>query len=151
MGKNRLLIVFTGVIILLLLASCTYDYFKDETNYQVYVPEVVDNKVSDCRVLVYDETGVLVGARYEAAPWKDPRMRAGLFSFRLPPGEYKVYCYTNTDSLSFVEEQQLETSAFMLNNSDSGENHYVHPSDVLFQKFVPVIDHPGILRTDTVE
>ena len=39
MGKNRLLIVFTGVIIL--LASCTYDYFKDETNYQVYVPEVV--------------------------------------------------------------------------------------------------------------
>ena len=72
MGKNRLLIVFTGVIILLLLASCTYDYFKDETNYQVYVPEVVDNKVSDCRVLVYDETGTLVGARYEAAPWKDP-------------------------------------------------------------------------------
>ena len=54
MGKNRLLIAFTGVIILLLLASCTYDYFKDETNYQVYVPEVVDNKVSDCRVLVYD-------------------------------------------------------------------------------------------------
>ena len=60
MGKNRLLIVFTGVIIQLLLASCTYDYFKDETNYQVYVPEVVDNKVSDCRVLVYDETGTLV-------------------------------------------------------------------------------------------
>ena len=89
MGKNRLLIVFTGVIILLLLASCTYDYFKDETNYQVYVPEVVDNKVSDCRVLVYDETGVLVGARYEAAPWKDPRMRAGLFSFRLPPVNIK--------------------------------------------------------------
>ena len=39
MGKNRLLIVFTGVIIRLLLASCTYDYFKDETNYQVYVPK----------------------------------------------------------------------------------------------------------------
>ena len=39
------------------------------------------------------------------------------------------YCYTNTDRLSFVDEQQLETSAFMLNNSDSGENHYVHPSD----------------------
>ena len=55
MGKNRLLIAFTGVIILLLLASCTYDYFKDETNYQVYVPEVVDNKVSDCRVLTRQE------------------------------------------------------------------------------------------------
>ncbi len=151
MGKNRLLIVFTGVIILLMFTSCTYDYFKDETNYQVYVPEVVDNKVSDCRVLVYDETGVLAGMRYATAPWKDPRMKTGLFSFRLPPGEYKVYCYTNTDSLTFLGEQHLETSAFMLNSSVSGENHYVHPSEVLFQKFMPVIDHPGILHTDTVE
>ena len=38
MRKNRLLIVlFTGVAVLLSLASCTYDYFEDETNYQVFV------------------------------------------------------------------------------------------------------------------
>lgn len=102
MRKNRLLIVlFTGVAVLLSLASCTYDYFEDETNYQVFVPEVLNKTVSDCRVLVYNDAGTLVGARYATSPWdKDPRMEAGLFSFRLTPGEYKVYCYTNTDSLT---------------------------------------------------
>ena len=60
MRKNRLLIVlFTGVAVLLSLASCTYDYFEDETNYQVFVPEVLNKTVSDCRVLVYNDAGTL--------------------------------------------------------------------------------------------
>ena len=151
MRKNRLLIVlFTGVAVLLSLASCTYDYFEDETNYQVFVPEVLNKTVSDCRVLVYNDAGTLVGARYATSPWdKDPRMEAGLFSFRLTPGEYKVYCYTNTDSLTFVDGQHLDASAFILKSSSTGPNRYVQPSDILFQKFVPAIVHPGILQTDT--
>lgn len=121
MRKNRLLIVlFTGVAVLLSLASCTYDYFEDETNYQVFVPEVLNKTVSDCRVLVYNDAGTLVGARYATSPWdKDPRMEAGLFSFRLTPGEYKVYCYTNTDSLTFVDGQHLDASAFILKSSST--------------------------------
>ncbi len=151
MRKNRLLIVlFTGVAVLLSLASCTYDYFEDETNYQVFVPEVLNKTVSDCRVLVYNDAGTLLGARYATSPWdKDPRMEAGLFSFRLTPGEYKVYCYTNTDSLTFVDGQHLDASAFILKSSSTGPNRYVQPSDILFQKFVPAIVHPGILQTDT--
>lgn len=127
MRKNRLLIVlFTGVAVLLSLASCTYDYFEDETNYQVFVPEVLNKTVSDCRVLVYNDAGTLVGARYATSPWdKDPRMEAGLFSFRLTPGEYKVYCYTNTDSLTFVDGQHLDASAFILKSSSTGPNRYV--------------------------
>lgn len=94
--------------------------------------------------------GTLVGARYATSPWdKDPRMEAGLFSFRLTPGEYKVYCYTNTDSLTFVDGQHLDASAFILKSSSTGPNRYVQPSDILFQKFVPAIVHPGILQTDT--
>ena len=76
-------------------------------------------------------------------------MEAGLFSFRLTPGEYKVYCYTNTDSLTFVDGQHLDASAFILKSSSTGPNRYVQPSDILFQKFVPAIVHPGILQTDT--
>ncbi|WP_291528016.1 hypothetical protein [Bacteroides sp. UBA939] len=154
MSKNGLLIVlFTQVVALLWFTSCTYDYFEDETTYQVFVPEVLNNTVSDCRVLVYNTTGALVATRYAIYPdWnKDPRMAAGLFSFKLPPGEYSVYCYTNTDSIRFVDEHHTEASAFILKGHPLGDNHYVHPSDIHYQKFASVIKHPGILVTDTAQ
>lgn len=151
MRKNRVLIILlVSVVFLLWLASCTYDYFEDETNYQVFVPEVLNKTVSDCRVLVYDNAGALAGERYATSPWdKDPRIATGLFSFRLPPGEYKVYCYTNMDSLSFVDGQHLDYSAFILKSSPSGDNHYIQPSDIQFQRFAPAVIHTGVLQTDT--
>lgn len=152
MRKNRLLIVLlTSVTVILSFASCTYDYFVDETNYLVFVPEVLDKTVSDCRVMVYDDAGTLVGSRYASSPWdKDPRMAIGEFCFRLPPGEYKVYCYTNTDSLSFVDLQSLENSAFRLKESAWKEGGYAQPSDIFYQKLTPAIEHPALLYTDTV-
>ncbi len=152
MGKNRLLVVlFTQAVMLLWFTSCTFDYFEDETTYQVFVPEVLDNAVSDCRVLVYDKAGTLVDTRHGIGPhWGgDPRMAAGLFTFQLVPGEYDVYCYTNTDSLSFVDNRRMETSAFVLNNHPAEDGFYVHPSELMFQKRSPVLPHPGILLTDT--
>ncbi len=150
MRKNRLLIVLFIGVTTLFLTSCTYDYFEDETNYQVFVPEVLNRTVSDCHVLVYNDAGVLVATRYAVSPWTEtPRMASGLFGFRLQPGAYKVYCYTNTDSVSFIDKQNLDNSAFVLQSSSSGQHHYVQPLDILFQKFVPVIEHPGILKTDT--
>lgn len=151
MRKNRLLIVvFTSVAVILSFISCM-DYFEDETNYLVFVPEVLDKTVSDCRVMVYDETGTLVGSRYASSPWdNDPRMAIGQFCFRLPPGEYKVYCYTNTDSLSFVDFESLETSAFKLKESVWAALGYAQPSDVFYQKLTPRIIQPGYLYTDTV-
>lgn len=151
MRKNRLLIVlFTTVTVILSFISCM-DYFEDETNYLVFVPQVLDKTVSDCRVMVYDDTGTLVGSRYASSPWdKDPRMAIGQFCFRLPPGEYKVYCYTNTDSLSFVDCESLETSAFKLKESAFGGQGYAQPSDVFYQKLASHVVHAGYLYTDTV-
>ncbi len=155
MSKNGLLVVlFTLVTTLLWFTSCTYDYFEDETTYQVFVPEVLNNTVSDCRVLVYNTTGALVATRYAAYPdWnKDPRMATGLFSFKLPPGEYDVYCYTNTDSLRFVEDHHIESSAFVLKEHPFDANYYVSPSDIHYQKYeAVVVKHPGLLVTDTVD
>lgn len=71
MRKNRLLIVLFIGVTALFLASCTYDYFEDETNYQLFVPEVLNKTVSDCRVLVYNNAGVLVGTRYATSPWDE--------------------------------------------------------------------------------
>ena len=152
MRKKRLLIVLcTYVALLLSFTACTYDYFEDETNYMVFVPEVLERTVSDCRIMVYDEAGTLVNARYAAAPWeKDARMNIGQFCFRLPPGGYKVYCYTNTDSLLFVEPESLETSAFRLKENSFGVVGYAQPSDVFFQKLTPTISEAGYLYTDTL-
>lgn len=153
MRKNRLLIVlFTCVTALFSIASCTYDYFEDETNYIVVVPEVLDNSIDDCRVMVYDAAGTLVKERYAAYPWNDgARIMRGEFTFRLPAGEYKVYCYTNTGGVTFVDNQNLETSAFTLNEENTNANTYVQPSDMFFQVLNRSIIHPGMMHTDTTE
>lgn len=152
MRKNGLLIVvlFTCISLVLGIVSCTYDYFEDEMNYKVFVPEILENSITDCRVMVYAEDGTLVKERYAAYPWgKDPREQAGIFSFRLLPGKYNVYCYTNTDSIAFRDVASLETAAFHLNEKNTENNTYVSPSDILYQLLTPTIVHPGIMIIDT--
>ena len=148
------MVLCSQVVALLWLTSCTYDYFEDETTYQVFVPEVLNNTVSDCRVMVYNTTGALVGSRYATYPeWnKDPRMAIGLFSFKLPPGEYNVFCYTNTDNIRFMDDHHTESSAFVLKDHPYDANYYMQPSDIHYQKFdAVVVKHPSILVTDTVD
>ncbi len=148
MRKISLLIM--AFISLSALFSCTYDYFEDETNYQLYVAEVANRTVSDCRVLVYNEAGELVGNRYVTAPWEDPRMSLGRFTFKLLPGKYRVFCYTNTDSISFTDEHNLQSSAFFLKGSAAGANHYAQPPrELTFHKSMPTIVHPNIIVFDT--
>lgn len=152
MREKRLLIVLcTYVTVFLSFMACTNDYFEDETNYLVFVPEVLERTVSDCRIMIYNEAGTLVGSRYAASPWdKDARMGIGQFCFRLPPGGYRVYCYTNTDSLSFVASESLETSAFKLKESTLDVPRHIQPSEMFFQKLTPTIAHAGYFYTDTL-
>lgn len=149
--NGLLIILFTCVSILFTYTACTYDYFVDETNYLVFVPEVKAKTVRDCRVMVYDANGNLVGEKYATNPFaNDERMVRGEFAFRLNPGEYNVYCYTNTDSVAFVDTRTYDTSAFQL-LTDGTENGYMQPSDMYFHKIKPNIIHPGILNTDTAD
>jgi len=101
--------------------------------------------------MVYDAAGNLVGEKYATHPFtNDERMVRGEFAFRLNPGEHSVYCYTNTDSLSFVDTRSYETSAFHL-LSQGADNEYMQPSDMFFHKSKPSIIHPGIINTDTTD
>jgi len=152
MRKQWLLIVFftTCITILLSYTACTYDYFEDETNYIVYVPEVKEKTIDGCRVMIYDGSGLLVGDKSTLTSTNDPKIEQGLFAFRLPVGDYKVYCYANIDGVSFADESAHETSAFTLSAHETGE-HYVQPSDVFFDILEHTVQHPGILRSDTTE
>ncbi|MEG0039173.1 MAG: hypothetical protein RR711_08370 [Bacteroides sp.] len=154
MRQNKLLIVlYTCWLACLSLTSCTYDYFEDETNYIVFVPEVMNNTVSDCRVMVYNEAGMLVKVRYASSPFdKDPRIAKGQFAFRLPVGgTYKVYGYTNTDSLLFTDSSSLDQAAFRLSDNVSGKQRYNQPPDLFVEKLTPSIIRPGYLYVDTLQ
>jgi hypothetical protein len=133
--------------ILLSYTACTYDYFEDETNYIVYVPEVRNKTVNSCRVLIYDKSGLLAGDKSVSSASNDPKLNLGLFTFRLPAGDYKVYCYANIDSISFSGEQSHETSAFSLPVHEEGT--YLQPSDVFYDKLEHTIRNPSIRYADT--
>ena len=153
MRKNRLLIVlFACIATFSAIVSCTYDYFEDETNYIVVVPGILDNSIEDCRVMVYDASGTLIKERYAASPWNtDQRIMRGEMTFRLPAGDYKVFCYTNTGGVAFVDNDNLETSAFTLNAHEDSTDEYKEPSEMLFQVLNRNVAHPGILHVDTVK
>ncbi|NDV84133.1 FimB/Mfa2 family fimbrial subunit [Bacteroides sp. 51] len=150
MRKQWLLIVFFTACIASIFSytACTYDYFVDETNYIVYIPEVKDKTIDGCRVMVYDKSGLLVGDKSTSTSTHDTKIPLGLFTFRLPVGDYKVYCYANTDGVAFSDENSYETSAFSLLSHETGDS-YSQPSDVFFDILEHTVKHPGILVSDT--
>lgn len=156
MKINKLLVVaLSSLLLASLYASCTYDYFVDETNYRVYVPEVANGLVSDCYVAVYDENGHLVRVRHAGWPNdNDPRTAIGIFSFHLQPGKYTTYCYANVGDMQLtgsksVDESFLAMKELTPSSGNPREHAYAQPSDVVFQKLTPEIGKTLQVKIDT--
>jgi hypothetical protein len=149
--KKLLAVALWGALLAGLHASCTYDYFVDETNYRVYVPEVANGQVSDCYVAVYDEGGQLVRVRRTGWPGdSDPRAALGIFSFHLPPGKYTTYCYANVGDMQLAGSQLASESFFAMKKLDpAGEHAYAQPADMTFQKLTPEIGKTLDVKVDT--
>jgi hypothetical protein len=143
-------------------ASCARTYFADATNYQVFVPGILDNTVADCHVLVYDSEGNLVRMRHAAQPFdNDPRIATGNISFALLPGEYTVFCYTDAGDLLFADTDRLETAS--LNGkkvehvaaknkfANYTDDAYARPPALSYQRFLPVIHGIKTLHVDTLD
>jgi hypothetical protein len=147
---NQLLaITLLGITVIGLPISCTYDYFVDETNYRVYVPEVANGTVSDCFVAVYDDKGQLMRSRRTGHSDRDPRVAMGIFSFRLPPGKYTTYCYANRGDMPIVEDGSEAQSFFAMQQLSSPEHAYTQPSEVNYQILKPEIKPDYKLKIDT--
>ncbi|MDR1415605.1 MAG: hypothetical protein LBI96_07325 [Odoribacteraceae bacterium] len=135
-----------------LLASCTYDYFVDESNYRVYVPEVASGMATNCYVAVYDEKGQLVRIRRTGWPGdSDPRAAAGVFSFHLPPGKYTAYCYANVGDMQMEGAKMLAESFVAMREIDAPprSHAYAQPSEMIFQKLTPEIGATFKQKVDT--
>lgn len=102
---------------LLYFSSCTYDYFEDETNYIVYVPKADENKrtdtynIKDLSIFIYNDE--LYKERYSYTPFtENPRSKLGNFNFRLYPGTYNVYCFSNLEDILFQDLNTFSTARF---------------------------------------
>lgn len=133
-------------------SSCTYDYFEDETNYVVYAPKA--NKeirtqtycIEDINIFIYN--GDLKKERYSQSPFaENARSLFGNFNFRLYPGNYSVYCFTNMGETRFYDLSLHSLAKFELQQYADG--FYKEPSAIYGENKTPVIHFPGPLVSDT--
>lgn len=148
-----------GVILitsLMLFASCTFDYFEDETNYVVYAPKadserITDGyKIGDIHIYIYNgET--LARQKTASFPFRENmRMKNGNFNFRLFPGSFNAFCFANTEGIVFSGMPSLQNGGFGLPESDNGTYHYPDSLASFSVEFLnPTIDISGLLVTDT--
>ncbi len=140
---------------LIFFASCTYDYFEDETNYVVYAPKANSElmtdeyRIEDIRIYIYNET---LGKQKTASfPFQEnARMKFGNFNFRLYPGSYSTYCFANSAGIDFYEAAVLQDALFGL--SESPNNEYRYPASfagLSAEVKNPEIKYPAPIKTDT--
>lgn len=138
--------------ILLLIPSCTYDYFEDETNYVVYVPKVDKDlrtetySIEDLSIFIYNDG--LQKEKYSHSPFtENARSMSGNFNFRLYPGSYTVYCFTNAQETHFQNLNTYDEARFDLQQSTDGV--YQEPSAIYVEYKTPTIQFPGPVVSDT--
>lgn len=156
---KRYIVLFSFLISLsfslIFFASCTYDYFEDETNYVVYAPKANselmtdDYRIEDIRIYIYNET---IGRQKTASyPFQENvRMKSGNFNFRLYPGSYSTYCFANTAGIDFHETAALQDAQFGLPESPGNEYRYPASLAELFAEVKsPEIKYPAPIKIDT--
>lgn len=136
------LIIFSAV-------SCTYDYFEDETNFRLYVPQIENNEISRFCVVFHGTDGKHVRTRHVEAPFdKDDFMKQGILRFKLYPGEYTVSCFAEYEIGSITEGASFADS-YASNESDSSraeDNAYkprnTNPRALILNSTVYPLGHP---------
>lgn len=137
--------------------SCTYDYFQDETNFWLYVPQMKNNEIKNFYVAFHDAGGKNIIVREVTAPFnKDSFMEQGILRFRLSPGEYSITCFADYADGSITRGAPLVGSykAKELDNSEPDlyisrvEDYTTDPRFLAFNRMVYPVGHPA--SKDTV-
>lgn len=147
-GQSLLL---TAALALCTATSCTYNYFDGTVNYKVYVPELEQQTVNDCQVLIYNAvTGDPVATSFAQGAGGDSEqadLSKGIFNFRLDEGEYKVCVLTDTEQLDVSCGTCLSDGNFRLKDTGVADE-YGHPGNVQFDYILRA--HDGVTEiTDT--
>ena len=114
-----LLFFVTGVY------SCTYDYFVDESNFIVYVPQIEDGTIDNFYIAIHDSNGNhMVTRKFEAPFDKNELIKQGLIKFKLPPGAAFISGFANYDANSTI------TEGLALNSSHKAQQPLASDPDV---------------------
>ena len=113
-----------GILLLYSLASCTYDYFVDENNLWIYVPQVKEGTIY---IAFHDEAGSHMRSSHIYAPFnKNELMLDGTLRFKLKPGETSVTCFAQIGDMP-VSEGQLYSDSYLSAKPLKGAEHTFTP------------------------
>lgn len=145
-------LLFVVCLCWLCLPACTFDYFEDETNYVVYVPKADKNhrtetyRIENLDMFIYN--GSLRKEKHSAYPFSETaRSRVGNFNFRLFPGTYSVFCFTNAEGVDFQDMGDLSNARLDLKQLADGA--YAEPTPIYLDYASPTIHFPGPVVCDT--
>lgn len=93
-----------GLLLLYSLASCTYDYFVDENNCWISVPQIQNGSIRDFYIAFHDELGGHMRSSHIYAPFdKNELMQDGTLRFKLKVGETRATCFAQIGGMPVSE------------------------------------------------
>ncbi len=143
------------VILIAFLIACTDDYFQDETNLRVYIPEIESKSIEDLHLFLYDSQGKLVKRRVCTYPFEEEKfIRQGIIRFNVPPGDYNLTCFANTKndstSLDIVVEDEQDKSFISLEKIQDNKHKTAPPLRKILRKQTKVVPIGVSTDLDTV-
>ncbi len=147
MGKNnirRLASVLAAFGLLIAVAnSCTYDYFVDETNFRLYVPQIERHEISHFYVSFHEVGGDHVHTRRVSAPFTGNEfIEKGILKFKLPPGNYNITTFAEYDHDIITEGRSFAESHKWARTGAGGRSDE--------NTFVPGVTEPRALLLNNI-
>lgn len=147
--------ILFSIVSVFLLMSCTYDYFEDENNLRIYVPEIKDKSIKDFVIVFHDHSGKHVLSKHYKYPYNsDELVSNGILRFKVLPGDYTVSCFANTvDSLKSLKINANDGPANAAVQMELINGDLYKPSTALRKKLQIGVNAPFLgtpLRIDTI-
>ena len=107
-----------GILLLFsFLVSCTRNYFEDDTNLRIYIPEIENKSINNLQLFLHNANGQLIQQKEYNYPFDDEMfIRTGVLRFSLPQGIYTLTCFTDTKNSATTLDVSI---------GDSFDNSYI--------------------------
>lgn len=145
-------------LMIFMMTSCTYDYFVDENNLRIYVPQIEKGEIERFYIAFHDKSGKHTLTRQIDAPFnKDELMQQGILRFKLPYGEYNISCFADYTPGSITEGNPFSDSYQkkdrIKEQSDTYRSRTTNPRSFFTDAMVYPIGHPeaAVPRTINID